>query len=114
MRTLVSPRLATFASASYPSRRRAEQRARRQVLRELDRLREQRSSQDATAYQDATPDWKKEGGDAAGLSALFKRDHVMSVSALANEEQRSRAKLTKKSSVAVMFCLHGLSRIFLL
>jgi hypothetical protein len=48
MRTLVSPRLATFASASYPRRRRAEQRARRQVLRALDRLHEQRSSQDKT------------------------------------------------------------------
>jgi hypothetical protein len=36
-----------------------------------------------TAYHDANPDWKNDGGEAAALSALFKRDEVMSVSAVA-------------------------------
>ena len=41
MRTLVDPRLARLPVAS-PRRRQAEQRARRRILRELDRLDEQR------------------------------------------------------------------------
>jgi hypothetical protein len=42
MRTLVDPRPATRYAASIVHRRRAEQRARRQIMRELDRLDEKR------------------------------------------------------------------------
>ena len=47
MRILVDPRLVTRVPVSFFNRRRAEQRARRQILRKLDRLDEQRmASQD--------------------------------------------------------------------